>query len=122
MADLGQVMAPLGAECDADDVIADVLDDLRAQHPVPLVVTEDGAVVGTLTVDAVLAAYDEGLDVTRVREHMLPAPSADRGERPLYAAGRMRDAGSRAVVVTEPEGGVFSRRVRPAGIVSELQL
>ena len=122
MADLAQLMAPLGAECEVDDVIADVLDDLRAQHPVPLVVTDDGAVVGSLTVDAVLAAYDEGLDVARVRDYMRPAPTADQGERPLYAAEVMRRAGSQAVVVTEPEGGVFSRRVRPAGIISELQL
>ncbi|HET9050529.1 MAG TPA: FAD-dependent oxidoreductase [Candidatus Dormibacteraeota bacterium] len=122
MADLSQIMAPLGADCGPDDSIADVLDDLRTQHPVPLVVMDGERIVGTLTLDAVLAGFDGGLAAARVGDHMRPAPTADRGATPLRGATEMTGARSNALVVTEPEGGVFSRRVRPVGVVSELQL
>ena len=122
MPDLFAISSPLGADCGPDDTMAEVLDDLRAQHPVPLLVTDESEVVGVLSLDAVVAALDIGLDRALVRDHMRPAPTADGGETPLHGAGEMVRAGSEAVVVTEPQGGVFSRRSRPAGVVSEMQL
>ena len=122
MADLFQISAPLGADCAADDTVAEVLDDLRAQHPVPLTVSRDGAVVGTLSLDAVVAALATGMDTALVGDHMRPAPSADGGDTALRAATEMVAARADAVIITEPEGGVFSRRSRPAGLLGQTQL
>src|SRR5215831_15834034 len=104
MADLVGISAPLGAECAPDDTVAEVLDDLRAQHPVPLVVVDDGALVGTLSLDSVVAALDDGIERSLVRDHMRPAPSADSGATPLHGATEMVRAQSAALIVTEPDG------------------
>ncbi len=108
-------MAPLGAECDPDDTVADILSDLRDEHPVPITVTREGAIVGTIGLEAVIPALATGLDRARVGDLMHAAPSLDGGEAALAAAQAMAAAGNGCLIVTEPEGGPFSRRVRPVG-------
>jgi NADPH-dependent glutamate synthase beta subunit-like oxidoreductase/ferredoxin len=120
-ADLYTIMEPLGAECDPEDTIADVLDALRAQHPIPLLVARDGRILGTLGLDSTLAAVAEGLGA-RAGALMRPLPSLDGGETPLAAARSMVAAGAAAVLVTEPQGGVFSRRSVPVGLVARPQI
>src|SRR5258708_2662399 len=85
MPDLDRIMAPLGAECDPEDSLADVLTAMRGQHPLPLVVTS-------------------------------------RGEAVELAAQNIVESGAGAVLVTQPEGGLFSRRSRPVGMVAEAQV
>ena len=48
MADLARIMAPLGAECDPDDTINDILLPLSEQHPLPMVVVRDGEVIASI--------------------------------------------------------------------------
>jgi len=122
MADLARVMAPLGAECDPDDSIADILEPLRAQHPLPLLVVRDGAAVGSIGLEAVIPASGRGLKGARARDYMHPAPLRDGGEAPESAALDMMSRNTGLVVVTEAEGGVFSRRSSPVGLVSEAQM
>ena len=38
MPELESIASPLGAECDPEDTLADILEVLRIQDPVPLVV------------------------------------------------------------------------------------
>ena len=122
MPDLERIAAPLGAQCDPDDTLADVIEPLRAQHPLPLLVVDiDGAVHGLLALDAVVDAAS-GLAGTHVREVMRAAPAVGAGEPVEAAAAALRDSGAPAVVVTAPEGGVFARRSVPVGLVSEAQV
>ncbi|TMC49808.1 MAG: 4Fe-4S dicluster domain-containing protein [Chloroflexi bacterium] len=118
MGDLQRAMVPLGAECDPDDRILDVLAALRAQHPVPLMVTRDDEIVGTVGLEALLPA-SENLESVRVRDLLLAAPTRDSGQSLTSAASAMLTAGSDTVVVTAPVGGVFSRETQPVGLLSE---
>ena len=122
MPDLDVIMAPLGAECDPDDLVADILLPLREQHPLPLLVVRDGEVAGTIGLDAVIPATGTGIEDARVGDYMRPVSRRDKGETPQVAALDMVNTGAAAILVTEIEGGVFSRRTRPAGIVSETQV
>jgi formate dehydrogenase beta subunit len=122
MADLTRIMAPLGAECDPDDTIADILVPLRRQHPVPMVVVRDGEVVGSIGLEVVVAASESGLEVARVRDHMRPVAEHGGTDAPEAAATAMVEHGAGAVIVTAVEGGVFSKRTRPVGLVSEAQV
>ncbi len=121
MPELERIAAPLGAECDPDDVLADVVDALRAQHPVPLLVNRDDKVVGTIGLEVVIPSYGR-LDTTRVRDVMRPAPQVDMGERVEEGAAAIQAKGTDAVVVTGITGGLFSRNSAPAGVVSIAQI
>lgn len=121
MPELATIASPLGAECDPDDVLADVLRPLRAQHPVPLIVARDARILGTLSLDTVIGAY-ASLHTTRVRDIMRAAPEIDLGETVERGAVAVRTADAEAVVVTELSGGLFSRRTQPAGVVSTAQI
>lgn len=124
MPELDRLAVTLGAQCDPDDLLADILVPLRAQHPVPLTVVADGAVLGTVGVEVLVAAYGRGLDRVAVREVMRPAPQMDAGEAAVAGVAAMRRQGAAAVVVTEDAGGLFSRgRQRQAvGLVSDAQV
>ncbi|TMB92294.1 MAG: FAD-binding protein, partial [Chloroflexi bacterium] len=121
MPDLETIAASLGAECDPDDTLADVLEPLRAQHPLPLLVTRDERILGTIGLEAVVAAFG-ALDSTRAGDVMRAAPSIDAGEPVERGAAALRTATGDAVVVTALDGGVFSRRSSPAGVVSTAQI
>lgn len=122
MHELSQIMEPLGAECDPLDTIANVIGPLRAQHPVPLLVVREGEIIGSIGLEAVLAATEKGFERTRAGELLRPLPRLDGGETPLSAAREMFDAGAGAILVTEPAGGPFSRRTTPIGLVAEAAL
>jgi len=119
--ELAALAVPFGAECDPDDVLTDVLDSLRAQHPVPLAVWRDDDIVGAVGLEAVIPAFGS-LETTRVRDVMRPAPRLDLGERVERGAAELLAHATDAVVVTALEGGIFSRTSRPAGIVSTAQI
>ena len=121
MPELAVIASRLGAECDPDDMLADVLQPLRAQDPVPLLVTRDDAILGTLGLETVIPAYS-ALHTTRVRDLMRPAPEQDLGEVVEKGAMALRRAGADAVILTELTGGLFSRATEPAGIVSVAQI
>ena len=121
MTELAALAVPFGAECDPDDVLTDVLDSLRAQHPVPLAVWRDDDIVGAVGLEAVIPAFGS-LETTRVRDVMRPAPRLDLGERVERGAAELLAHATDAVVVTALEGGIFSRTSRPAGIVSTAQI
>src|SRR5438552_7707291 len=89
MPDLDTIAAPLGAECDPDDTLIDVLDPLRAQHPLPLLVTREAQILGTVGLEAVIPAFGS-LGSTRVGDVMRPAPSVDAGERVERGAAALR--------------------------------
>jgi len=122
MPDLYRVMAPLGAECDPEDSLADILPVLRGQHPLPLTVMQYGEIAGTVGLEVVIPVSGRDLNAIRVRDVMRPIPSCDAGESVELAASRMAQTGAVAVLVTEPEGGVFSRRSRPAGMLAQAQV
>ena len=117
MPELASIASPLGAECDPEDTLADVLDVLRLQDPVPLLVVRGDDVLGTLSLDAVTPAFHI-LSETSVRDVMRPAPQIDLGERVERGAEAMRETAAEAAVVTEVDGGLFSRRSSPVGMVS----
>ena len=48
MPELESIASPLGAECDPEDTLADVLEVLRLQDPVPLLVVRGEDVLGTI--------------------------------------------------------------------------
>jgi NADPH-dependent glutamate synthase beta subunit-like oxidoreductase/ferredoxin len=121
MPELGTVASQLGAECDPDDVLADVLHPLRAQHPVPLVVVRDDRILGTLSLDTVIGAYS-ALHSTRVADVMRPVPAKDLGEPVEKGAAALRAVDADAVVLTQLSGGLFSRQTEPVGVVSTAQV
>ena len=121
MPELEAVADVLGAECDPDDTLADVLETLRVQHPVPLLVTRTDEILGTVGLETVIPAFAH-LAETRVGDVMRPVPRMDLGERVEKGAAAMRSEGSDALVVTALDGGIFSRRSQPAGIVSSAQI
>src|SRR5271165_5550463 len=108
MPELESIASPLGAECDPEDTLADVLDVLRLQDPVPLLVVRGGDVLGTLGLDAVTQAFHI-LSETSVRDVMRPAPQIDLGERVERGAEAMRETSAEAAIVTAVDGGLFSR-------------
>ena len=121
MPELDRLAITLGAECDADDTLLDVLSPLRAQHPVPLVVTRDDVIEGTVGLEVVVDAFGRDLASIRVGEVMRPAPQMDAGEAAEHGVAAMRAAGSAAVIVTESAGGLFSRQrdQLPVGMVTD---
>ena len=121
MAGLRSIAVTLGAECDPEDRLSGVLDALRVQHPVPLLVRDHGEITGTVALEAVIAALGRGLEQVRVAEVMRPAVSRDAGSTLEAAAAAVEEAGADAVVVTET-AGLFSRRSEPVGMVARSQL
>lgn len=121
MPDLERIAVTLGAECDPDDTLFDVLPALRAQHPVPLVVTRDEIIEGTVGLDVIIAAFGVDLGTVRVGTVMRPAPHLDVGEAVEDGVAAMRRVGATALIVTESTGGLFSRQrgQRAVGIVSD---
>src|SRR5579864_5566482 len=109
-----------GAECDPDDTLLDVLGPLRAQSPVPLLVTRDDQVVGLLDLDAIIPWFGSDVSAVLVREAMSAAPEVDAGESPETGVARMRAERATAVVVTENAGGLFGGgEAQAAGIVCD---
>ncbi|HEY8674641.1 MAG TPA: FAD-dependent oxidoreductase, partial [Candidatus Dormibacteraeota bacterium] len=121
MPELDRLAITLGAECDPDDTIADILAPLRAQHPVPLVVTRDDVIAGTVGLEVIVDAFGRDLRTVRVGDVMRAAPPLDIGEATEHGVATMRAAGGAAVIVTESEGGLFARRRvdRPVGMVTD---
>src|ERR1035441_4330804 len=117
MPELESIASPLGAECDPEDRLSDVLEVLRLQDPVPVPVVRGGDVLGPIALEAVVSSFD-ALDQTSVRDVMRPAPEIDLGERIERGADVMRRAGAEASIVTATDGGIFSRRSGPVGMVS----
>jgi len=119
--ELDRLAITLGAECDTDDTLLDILPSLRAQHPVPLVVSRDDVIAGTVGLEVIVAAFGRDLDGIRVGEVMRVAPSLDIGEATERGVAAMRAAGGAAVIVTESVGGLFARRrdERPVGMVTD---
>jgi NADPH-dependent glutamate synthase beta subunit-like oxidoreductase/ferredoxin len=119
--ELAVIGSQLGAECDPDDVLADVLAPLRMQHPLPLVVIRDGHIFGTVSLDAITPAYTR-LSETRVADVMRPVPAEDLGENVETGAAALRKSNADAVILTELSGGIFSRDSEPVGIASTAQI
>jgi NADPH-dependent glutamate synthase beta subunit-like oxidoreductase/ferredoxin len=119
--ELDRLAITLGAECDPDDSLLDILASLRAQHPVPLLVTRNDAVEGTVGLEVIVPAYGRDLDAIRVAEVMRAAPPLDVGEAAERGVAAMRAAGAAAVIVTEAQGGLFSRHREelPVGMVTD---
>jgi formate dehydrogenase (NADP+) beta subunit len=117
MPELASIASPLGAECDPEDTLSDVLEVLRLQDPVPLVVVRGDDVLGTIGLEAVVWSFDV-LDRTRVRDVMRPTPEIDLGERIERGADVMRQSAAEAAIVTASDGGIFSRKSAPVGMVS----
>src|ERR1700740_2536053 len=99
MPELESIASPLGAECDPEDTLSDVLEVLRLQDPVPLVVVRGDDVLGTIGLEAIVSWFDM-LDETSVRDVMRPAPEIDLGERVERGAEAMRRSTAEAVIVT----------------------
>ena len=57
MPELATVASQLGAECDPDDTLMDILEPLRAQHPVPLLVRRNQEILGTVGLEVILPAH-----------------------------------------------------------------
>ena len=117
MPELESIASPLGAECDPEDMLSDVLVVLRLQDPVPLLVVRGEHVLGTIGLETVVSSFDV-LDETSVRDVMRPAPEIDVGERIERGADVMRQSAAEAAIVTAPDGGIFSRTSAPVGMVS----
>src|SRR5438309_604431 len=98
MPELATIASQLGAECDPDDALVDILEALRAQHPVPLLVSRDDEILGSVGLEVILGAHSR-LAETRVREVMRPAPRLDLGERVEKGAAAVRRGDSDAIVV-----------------------
>jgi hypothetical protein len=119
--ELDRIAITLGAECDPDDSLLDILPALRAQHPVPLVVTRDDVIRGTIGLEVVIPAFGHDLARVAVGAVMRPAPHLDVRETVERGVAAMRAARGSAVVVTENTGGLFSRQraVGPVGMVTD---
>ncbi len=115
MPELELIASPLGAECDPDDTLADILQVLRLQDPVPLLVVRGDEMLGTVGLEAVVSWFD-ALDETSVRDAMRPAPRIDLGER-IERGGARCASRAEAAIVTAVDGGIFSRS-SPVGMVS----
>jgi formate dehydrogenase beta subunit len=117
MPELATIASPLGAECDPEDTLGDILEVLRLQDPVPLLVVRGDEVLGTVGLESVVSSFD-ALDETSVRDVMRPAPRIDVGERIEAGAAAMRQSSAEAAIVTGIDGGIFSKRSSPVGMVS----
>ena len=69
MPELESIASPLGAECDPEDTLADILEVLRLQDPVPLVVVRGDDVLGTIGLEAVVSSFDAARPDERPRRH-----------------------------------------------------
>jgi formate dehydrogenase beta subunit len=121
MPSLRSIAVTLGAECDPEETLAEVLEPLRAQHPVPLLVRRGEEIVGTVGLEAVIPALRQGLGAVRIGEVMRPAPRRDAGATIESAAAALGESGADAVVVTEVSG-LFSRRSEAMGMASRSHL
>lgn len=121
MPDVLGIAAPLGAECDPEDHLSDVLVALRAQHPLPLLVTRDTKIVGTLSLDVVVRAAGRQLDQVLVGEFCRSLPARDGGVSVESAVAAMRTAQADAVVLTESPR-LFSKDSEPIGFVCAAQV
>jgi formate dehydrogenase beta subunit len=121
MASLESVAVTLGAECDPDDLLLDVLESLRAQHPVPLLVRRAGEITGSIGLEAVIPALSRGLDRVTVAEMMRPVAWRDAGATLESTAAAMGESGAECAVVTEA-AGLFSRRTEAVGMASRSHL
>jgi len=121
MPDLLSLAAPIGAECDPEDTLAEILPALRAQHPLPVAVTREGAVLGTVALDVVVSSAGRHPATVAVSEVMRVAPSRDAGGSLTAAAAAMREIAADAVIVTETPG-FFSKATRPLGMVVTAQI
>ncbi len=121
MPELDRIAITLGAECDPDDSLLDILPALRAQHPVPLVVTRDDVIRGTIGLEVVIPAFGHDLARVAVGAVMRPAPHLDVRETVERGVAAMRAARGSTVVATENTGGLFSRQraVGPVGMVTD---
>src|SRR3984893_5630961 len=104
--ELESIASPLGAECDPEDTLSDVLEVLRLQDPVPLVVVRGDDVLGTIGLETAVSWFDV-LDQTNVRDVMRPAPEIDLGERIERGADVMRRATREAGSVTASCAAAF---------------
>jgi formate dehydrogenase beta subunit len=121
MPSLQSIAVTLGAECDPEEVLADILEPLRAQHPVPLLVRQGGEIVGSVGLEAVIPALRRGLGAVRVADVMRPAPRQDAGATIESAASALGESDADAIVVTEVSG-LFSRRSEAVGMASRSHL
>jgi NADPH-dependent glutamate synthase beta subunit-like oxidoreductase/ferredoxin len=124
VAELDRIAITLGAECDPDDTLADILPALRAQHPIPLVVTRDDLIAGTVGLEVVVPAFGRDLGAITVGSVMRQVPRLDVGEATENGVAAMRRTGGAAVIVTESAGGIFSRQrdERAVGMVAAVQV
>ncbi len=121
MPSLQSIAVTLGAECDPEETLADILEPLRAQHPVPLLVRRGAEIVGSVGLEAVIPALRRGLGTVRAGDVMRPAPHRDAGVTIESAAAALGESGGDAVVVTEV-AGLFSRRSEAVGMASRSHL
>ena len=61
MPELETIASPMGAECDPEDTLSDILEVLRLQDPVPLVVVRGDDILGSIGLAAIGASF-EALD------------------------------------------------------------
>ena len=122
MPELERIASTLGAECDPGDTLADILPALVRQSPVPLVVRQQGEIVGLVSRDSVMYAFGRPSGHVRVAELMTPAVAADTAEYVEAGTARMRAGGASALVLTERVGGPFSRQTEDVGLVSIPQI
>ncbi|HEX4578982.1 MAG TPA: FAD-dependent oxidoreductase [Candidatus Dormibacteraeota bacterium] len=124
MPELDRIATTFGAECDPDDTLHDILPALRAQHPVPLVVTRDEVVHGTVGLEVMVPAFGRDLGSVTVGSVMRRAPLLDVGASVEDGVLAMRSVRGAAVVVTESSGGLFSRQrdQHPVGLVTDVQV
>ena len=77
MPELESIASPLGAECDPEDTLSDVLEVLRLQDPVPLLVVRGEDVLGTIGLETVVVLVRRARPDQRSRCHASRA-----GDRP----------------------------------------
>lgn len=115
MPDLDVIVGPITGASETE-MVSDILPNLYAQHPTPLVVMRDDTVVGSVDLDCIIPSFGN-LDGTPVSAVMHPVGTVDSGQT-MDAVAREMTGKARAVVVTHRAGGIFSSRTEPVGILS----
>ena len=121
MPSLSKVAQPLGATCPPDLTAGEAVSRLQAGGLETLFVVDDGRVLGVFGPREAISAFGDGEQPVR-RYMRRPVPGRSLEDSIESAAEVMVREETPYLVVTQEEGPLFRKSVRPVGVVSAFEI
>ena len=121
MPSLSKVAQPLGATCPPDLTAGEAVSRLQAGGLETLFVVDDGRVLGVFGPREAISAFGDGEQPVR-RYMRRPVPGRSLEDSIESAAELMVREETPYLVVTQEEGPLFRKSVRPVGVVSAFEI